>query len=87
MNPLDELIMRETVSEILDLLTPAELVVAILRTDGLTDTEIADFLAVDPSAVHRRMDRAKRRIMEQLPEAAHLVRGRSKRPLPGKAGD
>jgi hypothetical protein len=77
-DPLDTLISRETMEEILKLLTPAELMVAVLRAEGLSDVEIAEFLGIGPMAVHRRVDRAKKRIMKELPEAAHLLEGRRK---------
>jgi DNA-directed RNA polymerase specialized sigma24 family protein len=77
-DPLDELISQETVQEILALLTPAELMVFILRADGMSDTQIAEFLGIGRMAVYRRVERAQRRIMRRLPEVADMVRGRKK---------
>lgn len=78
MDPLDEVISRETVREIVALLTPVELMVLILRADGMDDLEIAEFLAMDRKVVHQRVMRAKRRIVRSLPEVADSVRGRKK---------
>ena len=67
---------RETVAEILHTLTPCELVVAVLRADGLSDGEISEFLGVGKWVVRRRMRRARRRLERMVPGAAEMIEGR-----------
>ena len=74
--PLDRLVARERVAQILDALTPAELVVALLRAEGLTDEQIGGFLGVECTVVRQRMKRARRRIGRHVPGAAGLIEGR-----------
>jgi hypothetical protein len=52
---LDRLVARDTFAEMLGVLQPYELVIAILRMEGLTGTEIGEVLNRDPSAVWRRV--------------------------------
>ena len=74
--PLERLVRRELVAEILAALTAAELVVAILRAEGMTDGEIGAFLGIDRSAVRQRMKRARRRIGWAVPEVVGMMKGR-----------
>lgn len=67
---------RELAGEILEALTPAELVVALLRAEGLSDREIGEFLGVARWVVRERMIRARRRIARAVPGAAGMVEGR-----------
>ena len=51
-NPmLERLVCMEAVVEILEALTPCELVVALLRAEGLSDGEIGEFLGIGRWAV------------------------------------
>jgi excisionase family DNA binding protein len=65
---LDRLVARDTFAEMLGVLQPYELVIAILRMEGLTGTEIGEVLNRDPSAVWRRVEQAKARVIEEVPE-------------------
>ena len=67
---------REMLVRVVRLLTVKELVVAVLRADGLSDREIARLLEVQPAVISRRMLRAQERIVLMLPEAAEMVAGR-----------
>ena len=67
---------REMLVRVVRLLTVNELVVAVLRADGLSDREIARLLEVQPAVISRRMMRAQERIVLMLPEAAEMVAGR-----------
>jgi DNA-directed RNA polymerase specialized sigma24 family protein len=75
-DPLDRLVEQDTFAEMLDLLEPEELVIAVLRLEGLHDSQIAELLATDSRTVTQRMERAQLRIMEALPELASFLRGR-----------
>ena len=77
-DPLEELISQERMEAIIKLLTRSELVVALLRAEELSDGEVAEFLGISPMAVHRRMVRAKRRILREFPELTVALRGRRK---------
>ena len=74
--PLDRLVRGELVAEILGALTPAELVVALLRAEGMSDGEIGVFLGIEREAVRLRMVRARARIGRTVPGMARLVEGR-----------
>lgn len=74
--PLDRLVRRERVAEILDTLTAAELVVALLRAEGMSDTEIGEFLAIERWVVRQRMIRARARIEQIGPGTARMLEGR-----------
>ena len=78
-DPLEELVESETFAEILRLLTPGEVMVAVLRDEGHTDAEIAERIGVARSTVTWRMIRARRRIARELPEAARWLQGRRRR--------
>jgi hypothetical protein len=76
MDPLEELVRHETFAEILAVMTQEELVIAALRLEGLTDTQIGWLLGVDRSVISACMTAAQERISEQVPDAAHWVLGR-----------
>lgn len=73
-DPLDRLVEQDTFAEMLALLEPEELVVAVLRLEGLSDPQIAALLDTDRRRVGQRMETARRRIMEALPELVPLLR-------------
>ena len=76
-NPLLERVVgREAVAEILEALTPCELVVALLRAEGMSDGEIGEFLGIGREAARQRMVRARRRIGRSVPGMARMVEGR-----------
>jgi DNA-directed RNA polymerase specialized sigma24 family protein len=74
-----DLIRRQDFEDIVRHLHPIELLIAILRLDGLTDAQIAALLHVSRPAVTKRMRRAQRRIARDLPDVAHLLAGRVRR--------
>ena len=74
--PLDHLVRRERLAEILRALTPAELVVALLRAEGMSDAEIGDFLAIERWVVRQRMIRARARIGQIGPGMVRMLEGR-----------
>jgi hypothetical protein len=78
-DPLEGLIWKETFAEILDLLTPEEKVVAMLRVEGLSDGEIGRLLDVDRAAVGMKMIRVRRRITQRLPHLSLFLSGRRRR--------
>ncbi len=73
---LDRLVERESFGEIVALLEPDELVVAALRLEGLSDSQIGRLLGVTRASVSYRIQAASRRIMEQQPDLAPLLRDR-----------
>lgn len=75
-DPLDRLVEQDTFAEMLALLEPEELVIAVLRLEGLHDSQIAALLNLDTRTVGQRMERVRLRIMEALPELASFLRGR-----------
>ncbi len=75
-HPLDRLIRQETFAEMIALLEPEELVIAILRLEGLADSQIGAMLDVSRTAVGWRMDQARARIAAALPELAVVLRDR-----------
>lgn len=75
-HPLDSLVQRDTCHEILSLLTREELIVAVLRLEGLSDSQIGALLGITTSGVSRRIERARVRIVAHLPELAPMLRGR-----------
>ena len=76
-NPLLERVVgREAVGEILEALTPCELVVALLRAEGMSDGEIGEFLGIGRGAVRQRMIRARERIGRRVPGVARMMEGR-----------
>ena len=78
-DPLEALIRSETCAEILEQLRPQEFLMAVLRSQGYTDAEIAERFGVHRSQIARRMIAAHRRIERDLPEAARWLRGRRRR--------
>lgn len=79
--PLDRLIEQDTFIEALALLEPEELVIASLRLEALSDDQIASLLGIDRATVCRRMEQARQRIVEALPELAPVLRDRRHLPL------
>ncbi len=77
-DPLDRLVEQDTFAEMLALLEPEELVLAGLRLEGLSDSQIAALLDMDSRTVGERIERARLRIMEALPELALFLRGRQR---------
>jgi hypothetical protein len=75
-HPLDRLIEQDTFREILSLLTPQELIVAVLRLEGLSDGQIGALLGITASGVSRRIERARARIIAQRPELGPVLRDR-----------
>jgi len=76
-NPaLNSVIAKETIRELLGLLTPREFVIAALRWWGMRDTDIAAELGISRELVSARIYYAKKRIGQQRPDLAHLVEGR-----------
>ena len=74
--PLERLIRNERVADILGTLTPAELVVALLRAEGMSDGEIGEFLDIAQWVVRQRMIRARARIGQIGPGMARMLEGR-----------
>ena len=75
-HPLDRLVEQDTFAEALALLEPEELVIASLRLEALPDEQIASLLDVDRATVCRRMEQARQRIVEALPELGPVLRDR-----------
>jgi hypothetical protein len=73
---LERLIERETFRQIVALLEPEELIVAVLRLEGLSDVQIGDMLGVSGAAVNSRMQTARARIMAQAPDLTPTLRDR-----------
>ena len=80
-HPLDRLVEQDTFAEALALLEPEELVIASLRLEALSDDQIASLLDIDRATVCRRMEQARQRIVEALPELAPVLRHRRHPPL------
>jgi DNA-directed RNA polymerase specialized sigma24 family protein len=85
--PLNGLIREETLAEIVRLLEPREVLVALLRLEGLADREIAELLGVERSTVTWWMLRARRRIAQELPHAAGWLAGRRRGAEEQRRGD
>lgn len=73
---LDRVIEKETFAEILACLTPAELLTAALRLEGLSDAEIGALLGISRQAVRQRLVKAQARIIHTKPALAPALRGR-----------
>ena len=73
MDPLERLVLRESVGEILARLRPGELVVALLRAEGMNDQEIGAMLGITPQAVSVQMVGAQERIAYLRPDLADLL--------------
>jgi hypothetical protein len=80
-HPLDRLVEQDTFAEALALLEPEQLVIASLRLEALSDDQIASLLDIDRATVCRRMEQARQRIVEALPELAPVLRNRRHPPL------
>lgn len=80
-NPLDRLVEQDTFAEAMALLEPEDLVIASLRLEGLSDEQIAALLDVDRATICRRIEQARQRIVEALPELAPVLRDRHYRSL------
>ena len=74
--PLIYLVGLDHCADILDLMTPTQLLIAFLRASGHSDTEIAHTLDLDPTSIPRAMDRLAQRITEDLPELRLTLHGR-----------
>jgi hypothetical protein len=82
-DPLEAMIRRDSLKEILDTMTAIELVIALLRAQCWSDVEIAETLGVSTAAIAQTMDRASERILRTQPrDVASLVRGRRREPAP-----
>jgi len=75
-NPLDRLVEQDTFAEAMALLESEELVIASLRLEALSDEQIAALLDIDRATICRRMEQARQRIAEALPELAPVLRDR-----------
>jgi excisionase family DNA binding protein len=76
-NPLlDILCSRDTVDEILAHLNPLDMLIAYLRTQGLSDAQIGDELGIRRQSVWERMQAARARIVAAMPELASTLDGR-----------
>lgn len=80
-HPLNRLVEQDTFAEAMALLEPEELVIASLRLEALSDDQIASLLDIDRATVCRRMEHARRRIVEALPELGPVLRDRRHPPL------
>ena len=80
-HPLDRLVEQDTFAEVLALLEPEELVIACLRLEALSDEQIASLLDIDRGTINRRMEQARQRIVEALPELGPVLRDRRHWPL------
>lgn len=78
-HPLDRLVARDSFAEIIALLEPEELIIATLRLEELSDAKIGEVLGISKGTVHRRMQQACRRIMQQRPDLGDLVSDRHPR--------
>ncbi len=86
MDRLEWVIRREMFSEIVSLLTPMELFIAICRVDGMSDRAIALQVGVSRGHVSHVMVRAQRRLVREIPDAAAWLEGRRINPGPGDPG-
>jgi len=74
--PLAYLVGRDHCAEILDLMTPTQLLIAFLRASGHSDAGIARTLGLSPTTITRAMDALAERIAEELPELRVALEGR-----------
>jgi predicted DNA-binding protein (UPF0251 family) len=79
-HPLDRLVEQAAFAEMLALLEPEELVIASLRLEDLSDDQIASLLDIDRATVRYRMEQARQRIVETLPEMASVLNNRRHAP-------
>jgi DNA-directed RNA polymerase specialized sigma24 family protein len=73
---LDRVIEKETFAEILDCLSPEELLAAALRMEGLSDTQIGSLLGISRQAARKRLQKARMRIIRTRSDLAPALRGR-----------
>jgi transcriptional regulator with XRE-family HTH domain len=86
-DPLQVLCRRETTRQILDLLEPIEIVIAWLRCLHYSDPQIAEVVGISRQAVQQRMDRARYRLVDALPELRYYLTGRTRPPSRRTNGD
>jgi hypothetical protein len=79
-HPLERLIERESFAEIVSRLQPEELLVAVLRLEGLSDVQIGRLLGITRAGVSFRLKQAQARIAAEAPDLAPLLRGREQPP-------
>lgn len=77
-DPLERLIWQDTLAEILDLMTPYELIIAVLRLEGLTDAEIGEMLGTHRGAVAQHMLDLQEWIVRRKPELASFLSSRQR---------
>jgi DNA-directed RNA polymerase specialized sigma24 family protein len=73
---LNRVIEKETFAEILECLTAEELLAAVLRMEGLSDTQIGALLGLSRQAARQRLNKAQTRIIRTRPDLAPALRGR-----------
>ena len=77
-NPhLDNLIAKETFSEMLATLTPKQLAVVALRLDRIGYEHVGEILGITRSCAYQRMLAPRRRIPEHFPHVKTLLDGES----------
>jgi len=79
-HPLERLIEQELFAEIVTRLQPEELLVAVLRLEGLSDVQIGRLLGLTRAGVSFRLKQAQARIAAEDPDLAPLLRGREQPP-------
>jgi hypothetical protein len=77
---LARLMERESFAEIVVRLQPEELLVAVLRLEGLSDVQIGKMLGITRAGVSFRLKQAQERISAEAPELAPLLHGREQPP-------
>ena len=85
--PLERLVARETFAEMLAVLRPLDALIAQYRVYGWSDAEIGETLHFDPSTVWRRMERAKARVIEEVPELSLDLSARRRRRHQAHSGE
>jgi hypothetical protein len=78
-DPRELYLWKERFAEILSHLTPDEKVIVGLCLEGLTDEQVAAVRGVNRSAITHRLLRARRRIVQKMPEMAVYLEGRRRR--------
>jgi DNA-directed RNA polymerase specialized sigma24 family protein len=73
---LARVIEKETFAEIVACLSAEELLVAVLRMEGLSDPQIATLLGMSRQAVRQRLRKAQIRISRTKHDLAPALRGR-----------
>jgi hypothetical protein len=80
--PLAYLVGRDHCTDILNLMTPTQLLIAFLRASGRSDREIGRSLGLDSTSITRAMERLALRIAEEIPELRVTLDGRARCPSP-----